>query len=95
MNLNLNHEGFESHLVTRENACGGVRYRFKFDNGYGASVIKNWGSYGSRKDQWELAVTKYDGDDWGLCYDTEITDDVLGYLTDDEVRVYLKRIKEL
>lgn len=34
---------------------GGVRYRFKFDNGYGASVICHMGSYGGKDGLWELA----------------------------------------
>lgn len=30
-----------------------------------------------------------------LDYDTPVADDVVGYLTDEEVRNYLKQIKEL
>ena len=76
----------------------GVQYIFKFDNGYGASVIKYEGSYGYRQDLWELAVLLFDPDDpdyWELCYDTQITDDVKGHLTDEKVRETLKQIKEL
>lgn len=45
---------------------GGIQYKAKFPNGYGASIIKHNFSYGSSNDNWELAVL----DDKGLCYTT-------------------------
>ena len=95
MNYNLNYEGYESNLVISRPLEGGMQYRFKFENRYGASVVKHDFSYGHREDLWELAVLLYDDDDWGLTYSTPITDDVIGHLTDEEVRDLLKRIKEL
>lgn len=97
MNLNLNHEGFEQHLVERIPLLYGVQYVFKFENGYGASIVKHDYSYGGSGDLWELAVIKWneDGSDWDLNYDTCITDDVIGYLDDEAVRRLLERIKEL
>ena len=94
MNLILNHEGFDNCLVKRT-LFNGIQYIFKFENGYGASVVKHFGSYGHDKGLWELAVLKFDGDEWHLCYDTEITDDVIRYLTDEEVRELLGDIKVL
>ena len=70
----------------------GVQYIFSFANGYGASVIKHYGSYGYDADLWELAVLNSDGD---LEYGTSITNDVLGHLTDEEVRDILTKIREL
>lgn len=70
----------------------GVQYIFSFANGYGASVVKSSGSYGYEQDLWELAVLDSDGD---LEYGTPITDDVLGYLVDEEVRETLANIREL
>jgi hypothetical protein len=67
-------------------------HRFKFPNGYGASVIKHFGSYGYEKDLFELAVL--DSED-NLCYTTPIANDVIGYLTNDEVLELLERIKEI
>lgn len=100
MNLNLNYEGFETNLIGRFNSImDGVQYKFKFDNCYGASVVKHRGSYGHKEDLWELAVLMFYRsipDDRGvLCYNTPITNDVLGWLTDEEVRNLLVRIKEL
>lgn len=98
MNLELNYEGFEQYLLRKRELFNGVQYLFKFPNWHGASIIKHYGSYGGQSDLWELAVVWFDEEDdslWGLKYDTPITDDVLGYLTDEEVRNYLKQIEEL
>lgn len=71
-------------------------HRFKFDNGYGASVVKHYGSYGFEQDLFELAVLRYnENGEVNLCYDTPITDDVIGYLSNDEVLELLNKIKEL
>lgn len=98
MNLELNYEGFESYFNRRREDVGwGVQYVFLFENGFGASVVKSLGSYGSRKDLWELAVIKWNDErtDWEINYDTPITDDVIGFLTDDGVKDLLKKIQEL
>lgn len=100
MNLNLNHEGFENYLVNKHYVDGGVQYRFKFENGYGASIIKHRYSYGYESDLWELGVLIWHNDNNHICkcnltYNTEITDDVIGWLTDEEVRNLLERIKNL
>lgn len=71
-------------------------HRFKFENGYGASVIKHYGSYGYQEDEFELAVLKFDEDGTeSLCYNTPITDNVIGWLTNDEVLETLNKIKNL
>ena len=67
MNFKLNYEGFDNYL-------------------YGASVIKAYWTYGGMKDLWELAVIRFFGEEnseYKLDYDTEITDNVCGYNTDD------------
>jgi len=69
----------------------GVGKEFKFENGYGASIVKHSFSYGGKKGLWELAVLK-DGE---LCYDTPITSDVIGHLNDPEVDRLLEEIKRL
>jgi hypothetical protein len=74
----------------------GIHAIVKFENNYGASVVKHDHSYGGKDGLYELAVTQYDENgDWDICYDTPITDDVLGYLTEDNVTDYLKQIKQL
>lgn len=69
----------------------GIKARINFDNEYGASVIRSPDSYGGDQDLYELAVTKNNV----ICYDSPITDDVLGYLNKDQVSDYLRQIQEL
>ena len=73
-----------------------------FDNGYGVSVVRysnpltnGYGSYTSNEDEWELAVIKGKEDDWDLCYDTHITDDVIGHLSEGEVNWVMIQVQEL
>ena len=70
---------------------------FAFENGYGASIVKHYFSYGFEEDLFELAVITYDEDanDWDITYDTEITEDVIGDLSNEEVMDLLYRIKNL
>lgn len=100
MYTKLKYDKFEKYLyeATKETLSHkeNIQYIFKFDNGYGASVIKNSVSYGHVLDLFELAVIKFtDEFTWDLCYSTEITDDVIGYLTNDGVLNLLEAIKNL
>ena len=70
----------------------GYQLVYKFDNGYGASVVKHNFSYGGKKGLYELAVLDKDG---ALCYDTPITEDVIGHLTMGEVDKILVEISHL
>jgi len=81
----------ENYLIETNQHMGGIQKVYKFPNGYGASVIKHKGSYGADKGLWELAVLFNDE----LCYDTEITDDVIGHLNDPEVDNILRQIDKL
>lgn len=74
---------------------GGVQKLYQFDNGYGASVVMNKFSYGGDKGLWELAVIKWLNNKFDLVYDTHITTDVLGYLTEEDVQKTLLQIQEL
>lgn len=65
--------------------------KLEFDNGYGVSVITGYGAYGSTNAPYELAILKHGS----LCYDTKITNDVIGYLTPDDVTDYMKQVQEL
>lgn len=68
-----------------------MQHLYLFANGYGASVLRSSYSFGGDRGLFELAVLK-DGD---ICYSTPITNDVIGYLTADEVAEYLQQIEKL
>lgn len=74
------------------NKMGGVQAIIKFDNGYGASVVKTPHSYGGANGFYELAVFGKDGN---ITYDTPVTDDVLGHLCEAEVTTILAQIQSL
>jgi hypothetical protein len=67
--------------------------RIMFDNGYGASVVIGPYTYGGEDGLYELAVIL--GSDGKLTYDTPVTDDVEGYLTEDDVTRLLEQIQNL
>jgi len=81
-------------IVFKPNPMGddfGITSRTKFDNGYEVSVVKSQYSYGGDKGLYELAVFK-DGE---ICYDTPITNDVIGYLRDIDVTDVMEKIQQL
>ena len=69
----------------------GIVSRTQFDNGYEVSVVKSQYTYGGDKGLYELAVFK-DGE---ICYDTPITDDVIGYLRPEDVTDVMAKIQQL
>lgn len=106
MKTDLKYEGYEQYEIASEEPFAVERlkelglnetfhHKFRFENNYGASVIKYFGSYGYDDDLFELAVLKFNGDIVQICYDTPLTNDVLGYLTNDDVLSLLDAIKNL
>ena len=80
------------------NIHGGTQRLYRFENGYGASVVRHSFSYGHNSGSWELAVIKFEGSDtlkFHLDYSTPITDDVIGHLSDADVESLLEDIKNL
>ena len=89
--LGLPFKTFKDIIFEEFEKYNGVISRTEFENGYGVSVIRHDNSYGGEQGLYELAIIK-DGD---IVYDTPITDDVIGYLTPEEVTRYMVKIQEL
>lgn len=70
---------------------------YRFSNGYGASVIRGEYTYGGDEGNWELAVLKFEGEGYHLAYPKQICadEDVIGWLTDDQVDDLLVKIANL
>ena len=83
------HTDLEDRIITIKKSGG---WKFQFDNGFGASVIRGPDSYGGSEGLFELGVIGVDGH---LNYDTPITNDVIGHLTVDAVNELLDRISQL
>jgi len=73
-------------------SADGIISRITFENGYGASVVRHEYSYGGKDGLYELAVLNSDGE---LCYDTSITNDVIGYLRPEDVTDVMAKIQQL
>jgi len=96
----MNKELIKNHNITdfkdlkffnRED-LNGVQAIVKFENGFGASIVKHNFSYGGSEGLYEMAVLDENND---ICYTTSITNDVIGYLNEEEVSDYLNKIKNL
>ena len=70
----------------------GISARTSFDNGYGVSVVKGPYTYGGSNGLYELAVLNSEGE---ISYNTDITDDVIGHRTENEVSEVLEKIQSL
>ena len=73
--------------VSKKQIYNGYQLIFSFKNDYGASIVKHDFSKGL-----EIAVLDCDGK---ITYDTPITNDVLGYLSDVEANEILENISKL
>jgi hypothetical protein len=68
-----------------------------FDNHYGVSVVRGPYTYGGRKGLYELAVVYMAPEDKEskIVYDTPVTNDVMGYLTPDNITDVMAQVEAL
>ena len=68
-----------------------------FDNYYGVSVVRGPYTHGGRKGLYELAVIYMAPEDREskIVYDTPITNDVMGYLTPDNITDIMAQVEAL
>lgn len=72
---------------------GGTQRIYRLDNGYGLSLV-NATLIHTYPFAWEAAVLKdvsEDGETFTLTYDTELTDDVEVFATDEEANAFIER----
>jgi hypothetical protein len=88
-----------ANLISVKEFQGGGQLLFRFENGFGASVVRHLYSYGGKEGLFELAVAKFKNDDsdyWDFDYNNNVSDgDVLGYLKGSEIEGLLEQIKKL
>lgn len=73
----------------------GVQEVYFFHNGRGASVVRHKYSYGGPGGLWELAVLKGNEENSEIDYTTEVSSDVLGHLSDEDIKRVLSQIEAL
>jgi hypothetical protein len=88
---------FKPHANYPETGIQAIQF---FENGYGMSVVQfttpyGSGSYGSDEGLYEVAILQGVAENWNICYDTVLTDDVLGYQSEEEVEVLLYEVENL
>lgn len=85
---------FAEFKVKSAEVYGGIQHVFKFENGYGASVVCHKSSYGGQQGLWEVApwdeTETFIGQSLLNWYD-----DVEGYLDWENVEITLQGIKNL
>ena len=75
---------------TKEILASSKHAVMEFENGYGVSVIFGEQFYSNGIDTYEVAVLK----DGVLCYKTYITDNVVAYITEEEVTEIMRKVQE-
>ena len=85
-------QDLEFELINDAPFMVGKKSRMHFDNGYGVSVVSHSYSYGGRDGLYELAVLDSNDE---ITYDTTVTNNVIGYLTEEEVSNVMKEVQNL
>ncbi|MCW8960168.1 MAG: hypothetical protein OQK29_01310 [Ignavibacteriaceae bacterium] len=84
--MKINELEFKDHPA----GIGGKRATHHFKNGWGVSVIFG-GPFYTKNNTYEIAVLKDDE----ISYDSGLTDDVFGYLSEDEANQVLNDVQSL
>lgn len=102
MNTNKKMKSFKDIKFKPHTFGEGLHGLIFFDNGYGVSVVrfkspfsKEYGSYTSNENEWEVAIIYGDEKKWDVTYNTGIADDVIGYLSEGEVNWIMIQVQEL
>lgn len=88
---------FKPHELSRFAEKGAKHARIFFPNGYGVSVLFGGDFYSNGVDTYELAVLRKCENGKGYLVDcnTPITEDVLSYITEDEVTEAMIKVQKL
>ena len=91
--MQVNKFGYQLDYNIEFVGCGFQEHYFTtFKNGYSASVIRGYYTYGGEKNLYEVALLNKNGE---IVYDKFDTNDVLGFLNEKEVQDALLLIENL
>jgi len=91
--MNFTDLKFAPHPVMGENH--GIQALAFFPNGYGVSVVRFPGSYGYGEGLYEVAVLQGTSSDYRLCYDTPVTNDVMGHCDEQDINNIMEEVSFL
>jgi hypothetical protein len=79
---------------------GSIQATHFFPNGYGVSVIRGVGTYGSEAGLYEIGIARGGPNGWELCYSTECSvelggDCVVGWLDESGVEEWMDKVEGL
>lgn len=84
------------HFVTKPWMPWGKCAKMEFENGFGLSVVRHYSSYGSNRGLYEaVVITRDKHGEWKINYETDITNDVIGWLNENDVSDLLQRVEML
>jgi hypothetical protein len=77
---------YNQYIIDFNSINKGMQLVFRFDNYYGLSVVSHSFSYGNDDELFEIAVIEFESDGtWNVTYYTDITNDVLGKQSKEDV----------
>ena len=92
--MNKCYKTFQDLIFKPQSFLKGIQAILFFPNGYGIAVVRNACSL-TTANTWEIAILKGTESYYDLCYDTPITDDVIGYCSEEKVSNIMKQIQDL
>ncbi len=73
----------------------GKQWIYRYNNGYGASIIKGRYACGNKFFPYELMVIKFDENDCSEQVEVPFAPDTKGYLRIEDIKEYLNKIKNI
>lgn len=97
LNLFSEHEHEHNLNFFKTKSFSGVQRIYRFNNNYGLSLV-NFPTLHTFPFAWEAAVIRFyssNSDEFEIVYDTELTDDVEVFDTDEEANAFIERAAQL
>lgn len=98
LNLYSEHEhNFDCPNYLKTKGFNGIQRLYRFNNNYGLSLV-NTPILHTYPFAWEAAVIRFDSaesDVFNIIYDTELTDDIEVFDTDEEANAFIEHAEQL
>jgi hypothetical protein len=95
--LSIHEHNFDSPDYLKHKGFYGTQRLYRYKNNYGLSLV-NTPILHTFPFAWEAAVIRFDNDEsnvFQIIYDTELTDNVEVFFTDDKANAFIERAEQL